>query len=193
MNFEPSASGGRRLNWSWNRLVTNMIPNMANSGNPEFSPEETDTVFDFQITNPQPKKLTPSTFYITNITPHQSLAEKTYKRLIKESILTEDPPAVDTKKIGKNMLNQFSFLPIFSQKKLVCLLFLWEEELMRWRILEEEEAEIKTVLAEERSSGGHAGELEKRLLELEGLKKLKPSMRSSQAQQSEALPSYSAT
>jgi hypothetical protein len=170
-----------------------MVPNMANSGNPEFSTEETDKIFDFQITNPEPKKLTASTLYIANITPHQSIAEKTYKRLIKEGMLIENPPAVNTKKIGKNLTNQFSFLPIFGQKRLVCLLFDWEEELMRWRLLEEEEEEIKVVLAEERGSGGHAGELEKRLLEIEGLKKLKPSMRSGVARQGETLPSYTAT
>jgi hypothetical protein len=71
---------------------------------------------------------------------------------------------------------QFSFLPVFGQKKLVCL-FLLEEELMRLRLLEEEEAEIKVVMAEERGSGGHADELENRLLELEGFNRLKPSMR----------------
>jgi hypothetical protein len=47
MNSDPSASGGRKLSWSWGRLVTNMVPNMANSGDPEFSPEEADEVFVF--------------------------------------------------------------------------------------------------------------------------------------------------
>lgn len=61
---------------------------------------------------------------------------------------------------------------------------------MRFRLLEEEETEIKTVIEEERRHGGRTGELEKRLMELEGLKRLLPSMRSDEARRSEALPSY---
>jgi len=65
----------------------------------------------------------------------------------------------------------------------------------RWRILEDEEREIQTVLREEQEAGGDqakVGHLEKRLMEINGLKKLKPSLREREARgDAEVLPGYS--
>ena len=65
----------------------------------------------------------------------------------------------------------------------------------RWRVLEDEEREIQTVLKEEQEAGGdHAkvGHLEKRLMEIDGLKKLKPSLREREVRgDAEVLPGYS--
>jgi hypothetical protein len=68
-------------------------------------------------------------------------------------------------------------------------LFFWEEEQQRWRVLDEEK-DIETVLEAERSTGGVVGTLETRLKELEGLIKLKPSIRSEMARDAEVLPAY---
>jgi len=116
---------------------------------------------------------------------------------VKEGLITTDPPGVDTKKIGKEFTNKFATIPVYAQKRLICLLFAWEEELMRWRLLEEEEAEIEVVLGEEREHGGEGrtGELEKRLLEVMGLMRVKPSNRQEArphgAHESDLLPAYS--
>ena len=69
-------------------------------------------------------------------------------------------------------------------------MFFWEEEQQRWRVLEDEEKDIETVLEAERSTGGVVGTLETRLKELEGLIKLKPSIRSDMARDAEVLPAY---
>lgn len=170
-----------------------MIPNLSNSGNPEFSTAELDRLFDFQISTSSPKKLTASSLYISKVVDHEGLAVKVHRKLIKEGLLTEDPPAVHTKKIGRNLTHHFALLPVFGQKRMVCLLFAWEEELMRFRLLEEEEAELKVIIEEEQRDGGNVGEMEKRLLELEGLKKLLPSLRGHEAREAEKLPAYTAT
>lgn len=39
-------------------------------------------------------------------------------------------------------------IPIHRQRKLVCMLFFWEEELMRWKLLDEEQKEIQGLLDE---------------------------------------------
>lgn len=70
-------------------------------------------------------------------------------------------------------------MPVFAQKRLDWLLFAWEEECLRWRLLEEEEAAIWVMLEAERDRSGEewVGELEKRLLEVRGLMGVKPSLR----------------
>ena len=64
----------------------------------------------------------------------------------------------------------------------------------RWRVLEDEEREIRIVLSEERAAGGGLGavsNLEMRLMEIQGLKRLKPSLRERRAnEQAENLPEY---
>lgn len=179
MESTRDASGNRHLSWSWSRFITNTIPNFANSSNPELSTSELDTLFDFQTACARPKQLTPTSLYVAKISTHESVCAKIHVKLIKEGLLTLDPPGVDTKKIDKGFANQFALIPVYAQKKLVCLLFAWEEELMRWRLLEEEEAEINVVLGEERGNGGggRVGELDKRLLEVRGLMRVKPSNR----------------
>ena len=64
---------------------------------------------------------------------------------------------------------------------------------MRWRLLEEEEEEIRTVMDEERSISGLVGHFENRLKELEGQMKLKPSLRSHEARKADVLPEYGDT
>ena len=61
-----------------------------------------------------------------------------------------EPLYVDTKLASKNLAHHFAFVPVFSQKKFVCLMFACEKE----------EREIRTVLEEARGAGGVAsGEL----------------------------------
>jgi hypothetical protein len=197
MESSRDAEGNRRLSWSWPRFISNSIPVFANDANPELTTSELDTLFDFQTACASPKRLTPTSLYVVKISSHESVCAKVHRKLLKEGLVIMDPPGVDTKKIGKGFANQFASIPVYAQKKLVCLLFAWEEELMRWRLLEEEEAEIRVVLGEERANGGEeqVGELEKRLLEVQGLMRVKPSnrkeVRPQGAHLNDELPPYS--
>ena len=60
---------------------------------------------------------------------------------------TTDQP--DTTKIDRNIVNKLAVISISKQRKLVNLLFYWEEELVRWRLLTEEEDELKEKLNSE--------------------------------------------
>jgi hypothetical protein len=64
----------------------------------------------------------------------------------------------------------------------------------RWCVLEDEEREIHIVLSEEQAAGGGlsaVSNLEMRLLEIQGLKRLKPSLRERRASgPDENLPGY---
>ncbi len=50
---------------------------------------------------------------------------------------------MDTTKITKHFANQVSKLSVHGQRKLISLLFFWEEELMRWRLMDAEEEQIQ--------------------------------------------------
>lgn len=56
-------------------------------------------------------------------------------------------PTVNTNAITKNFAHQVSIISVHAQRKLVGLLFFWEEECTRWKLLEQEEAEILRAMA----------------------------------------------
>ncbi|TKA62501.1 hypothetical protein B0A49_13147 [Cryomyces minteri] len=62
---------------------------------------------------------------------------------------TQDDPSmtVNTSLITRNFPNQLAIISVHAQRKLVGLLFFWEEECVRWRMLEEEGAEIQSFIA----------------------------------------------
>lgn len=188
------ANGKRRTSFSFYRFITNAVPNFANTSDPSVSIGDLDTVFNFQQSVKPPQKLTSISLYIAQIADNEKTATKVYDKLLKLGILCEGPPYVDTKKIAANFTHQLAIISSYAQKRLVYLLFDWEEEIRRLQVLEDEEKEIKTVMEEAEAAGGEVGHLEKRLLEIEGLKKLKPSMREGRASSRDSvhdkLPAY---
>jgi hypothetical protein len=181
-------SGKRKLSFSFGRFITNAVPNFANSTEAIFTVQDLDNLFDFQQVLKPPQRLIPQSLYVGKITQEDKTGGKVLEKLEKLGIVHPGPPYISTKGIGPNFANQIATISSFAQKRLVCMLFDWEEECRRWAVLEDEEKEIKTIEEETRRVGGDVGHYEKRLLEIEGLKKLKPSMRAKQHQQHP--PSY---
>jgi hypothetical protein len=198
MERTTDAAGRRRLSFSFNRLITNMIPNFSNSATPDsLTVTEIDKIFDFQISMKDPRRLSPASLYIMEIAGDESTSEKVFKKLISIGVLRKEGAEVDTKSISAKFVNEIPWIPTWRQKRLICLLFAWEEELMRWRLLAEEEQEIQVVLKEEKEAGSaNIGHLEKRLMELKGLEKVKPSTSEQQQNgvaEEESLPAYEHT
>ncbi|KAK3079672.1 hypothetical protein LTS18_004172 [Coniosporium uncinatum] len=159
----------------------------------DLSKEEYDNLFRYQAGLSSPKKLNEHSFYIAHVTRDLRHSRKTLESLYQSGILCEDSCDIHTERITKEFSSQHSRLPVLMQKKLVNMLFTWEEELMRFRMLEEEKTEIETVMDEERRhGGGNVGHLEKRLKEIEGLMGLRPSQRGEAVRAADELPGYSA-
>jgi hypothetical protein len=173
-------------------MVNNAVPNFAGTADPNVPIEDLDTLFDFQLTVKPPQKLIPTSMYIAKITWEEKTGADVLQKLEKLGIVHQGPPYVSTNKIESNFANKLAKLPQHSQKRLVSLLFDWEEEVRRWAVLEDEEKEVKTIIEETKQVGGDAGHYEKRLLEIEGLKRLKPSMRQARpaAHAEQAPPAY---
>ena len=100
----------------------------------------------------------------TTTTDHPGQSLRILRALQKASILSPHPSdaTVYTDRITKHFANQLPFLSIHRQRKLVSLLFFWEEELMRWKAIQEEEWDLTRVLR----SMADADEAEKEEFEL---------------------------
>ena len=115
-----------------------------------------------------------------------------HKALIKNGVLSKDSERVDTTKIGKKFVSQLYMTTSHAQKKLIHLLFFWEEEIMRWKVLLGEKGELKAIIQMEKDIGGNVGTYEKKMTEIDMLLRPKPSIRNQAMQEVTTLPEYDA-
>lgn len=187
-------AGDGKRKFSFARFMNNAVPNLA--GAPQdtnLSSREEDLAFIHQLGQPNPLVLSPDVFAHAGITPEPKVSRSIHKALLKNQVLVQGLPTVHTENITKNFANQVADITSHAQKKLINFLFFWEEEVQRWKKLIGELEELKVVIAEEKESGGNVGTYEKRLAEVEGEMRLRPSLRSQQAQANAQLPGYPQT
>jgi len=125
---EVNRSGNHELKFNWEKQRTRRIPSEFADG---LSLADKDLLFDFQIGLTEFKNLSPSTLYITNCALQEKDAKKVFERLLQIGVITDGGEGVNTKAIGRNFVNQLAMIPKCLQKRTVCLLFEWEEELAR--------------------------------------------------------------
>lgn len=182
------AAKGKRF--SFTRLITNAIPNFAldSKDDVDLSPQQADLLLIYQLSLPHPRYLGPEAFYHAGIVGHKSLSKTTQSKLIKHGLILPTPAkddvgadlmTVNTAGITKNFANQFSHISVHAQRKLIGMLFFWEEECVRWKLLDQEEVEIRGLLeeAEEGSGMGRNADLQVALRAVEMKRSLKPSDR----------------
>ena len=83
----------------------------------------------------------------------------------------------DTTKIDKNLVNKIGIISVGKQRELVNMMFFWEEELMRWRLLDEEEDEVKSALTADGMDDDTRAALRDALRVIEAKKRIAPSQR----------------
>lgn len=169
--------------FSFTRFMSNAVPNVASAPqDTNLSSREQDLAFTYQMGEPNPLFLSPDVFIHAGITSAPKMSASIHKALHRNSILDQDSPMVHTEKITKNFANQVPGITSHAQKKLINFLFFWEEEGHRWKKLTGELEELKAAIAEEEEeAGGNVRIYEKRLAEVEGEMKLRPSLRSQRA------------
>jgi hypothetical protein len=177
--------------FSFTRFMSNASPVLAGAPQDiELSSREQDLVFTHQLGEPDPLILSPQVFLHAGITSASKTSASIHKALLKNGVLEKDSSVVNTGAITRNFPNQLSIITSHAQKKLINLLFFWEEEGQRWKGLIGELDELRIVIDAEKETGGNVGTYEKRLAEVEGMMRLLPSLRSKQAKEDEALPEY---
>lgn len=138
-----------------------------NDQNPDLEPDEKESLFKYQIEQAQPEYLTPTSFAKAGIIQGENVrgmfssddgeSKKIHKALISLEILPDPSAAekatssstiapVDTTRIDKRFTNKLYFVSIRGQRRLVGMLFFWEEECTRWRLLDEEMREVEQAI-----------------------------------------------
>ena len=138
------------LSFSFSRLVSNAIPNFASDGagmTTEVHPIHRDMLYMHQLAAAEPELLDERSFYVAGVCDRERQSERIFMALLKNGVISPEG-AVDTYKIGPKFTHQLAFIPQVSQRNLINVLFLWEEEVHRLRKLGEEEAELTTMISE---------------------------------------------
>lgn len=189
------------------RFMNNVMAPMANDAKDDvdMSPAQADALLTYQLSLPEPRYLTPDSLVLAGIVDNATLGAKVFKVLVKQGLArpapspASAPPAaaggsssttaaaaapsqmtVDTTKITRKFANKFAVVSVHAQRKLIGLLFFWEEECVRWRVLDQEEVEI--VAAEGAATEPHAREeLALALMGVRRRKALLPSQRAANA------------
>lgn len=173
------AAKGRRF--SFMRLINNAIPNFARDdvNDVDLSPRQADDLVEYQLTLSNPRFLDSGSYYVAGLTDSKSISEKVHKALLKAHVVSA--PTADrslspviTSAIGKNFAHQLSCISVHAQRKLVGLLFFWEEECTRWKLLDQEESEILQAMGQQ---GMDDRNLDMALRAVEMKKRLLPSKR----------------
>jgi len=147
-------------------LMAGQFVMTSNNKDPELEPHEKESLFRYQLEQSRPQYLTALSFkeagivqgeaVSTILSSNDSESKKIYKALIGLEILPDPkvvetaPPGtvqpVDTTKIDKRFTNKLYTTSIGSQRRVVGMLFFWEEECMRWRLLDEELSEVEAMI-----------------------------------------------
>ncbi|KIW23281.1 uncharacterized protein PV07_11492 [Cladophialophora immunda] len=178
------ASGG--MGFSFNRFMTNAFPNFAND-NPErdadLTMNEKDILWTHQISGAEAAQRSPMTLDTESalnagITPSGKISARIHKELVKNGIINSNAPlGIDTTRITPKFAHQLAFISVAAQRKVIGMLFFWEEEAIRWRLLEQEQAEIETAMGVEGVSEETKKELRIRLESVKMRKSMSPSQR----------------
>lgn len=103
----------------------------------------------------------------------------------------------DTTKIDRRMVPKLASISKAKQRILIDLLFFWEQELVRWRLLCQEESQLREQLSDTGLDEGTRTYFRHHLQVVQAAKRVLPSMRHEDgqiiAQEEEQLPSYEAS
>jgi len=138
-----------------------MKPNFANDSKDDvdLSPQQADQIVAYQLASKYPRYLGENAFFVGGVTDSEANSKKVHKGLVKHGIIHPIPEdssssgqeaaetmTVNTAGITKAFANQMAIISVHAQRKLVGLLFFWEEECTRWKLLDQEEREIIDAL-----------------------------------------------
>ncbi|KAI9784657.1 MAG: hypothetical protein M1835_003538 [Candelina submexicana] len=186
----PTPTNPTRKKFSFFRLVQNAFPVFANDdpNDVDPSPQQKDYLFRYQMHQPSPHLLGEYSFFIGGVVGSKQNSPAVYRALKKNGVLSETGE-IRTERITRDFANQVRTVSVHAQRKLVGLLFWWEEEVVRLRLVGEEEKEVEEVLEEltRRGDGNNAVGREVKML-LEGVRRRKALLPSERVE--DKLPDY---
>jgi hypothetical protein len=138
--------------------MLNAFPNFAkdNRHDVDMTPRQMDSLLSFQLVCPDPRYLEPQALAVAGVVDNDSLGKKLFEACVKHGYIIPRPAGgvsasaaakdsqitVNTARMDKHLPNRLAMVSVHAQRKLVSLLFFWEEECMRWQALDHEERVI---------------------------------------------------
>lgn len=156
------AARGRRF--SFLRFMSNAFPTFANDcpNDVNLSIESADALVAHQLQQSNPRLLTKESFFFASVTDNLPYSRKVHRSLQKAGIIPVDGASmlrpgrtVDTTLITRRLPHQVAVISIHAQRRLIGMLFFWEEECVRWDVLDTEKRDIEAAA----KAGGDASEL----------------------------------
>lgn len=106
-------------------------------------------------------------------------------------VIDKDTGTPDTTKINRSMVSKVAIISVRKQKDLINMLFFWEEEITRWRLLGQEEGELMAQISLPEVDRDVKTVLEQQLQVVRATKRTPPSKRHEDGRIIEdELPSY---
>lgn len=162
-------------------FLNNLFPYSppSTSKDADMSPTEMDNLIKFQLGLRHPRYLDQYALVIAKVVD-QEQAKYTYNALVAHGFVTPppgkdetnldpSPMTVNTHIIGKDFAMKLKKIGLRAHRRIVGLLFFWEEECNRWRILDQQENEILEAM---RSPSGAESEDLKMALQAVRIKKM---------------------
>ncbi|EME41768.1 hypothetical protein DOTSEDRAFT_73985 [Dothistroma septosporum NZE10] len=159
---------------TWQRRPSHTLEN-------ELPPQLKDDVFRLHLGSADFARLDEHSLITADICT-RNYAEKILKACHSTGIIDPATGYPVTEKINRNMVKEMPVISVTKQRMLVMLLFFWEEELTRWRLLCSEEREVRQRLGEGALSRTYRGELEFALKMVLAKKRVIPSQRDQSGQ-----------
>lgn len=135
--------------FSYMRMLNNTLPVMRfdSAIDPGYiSLPQRDLVYANQMVQRNPYGLSEFALQASAILDNDSAARKTYQKLQKTGVITQDG-TIDTTRIDGNFTHQLATIPATRQKQIIDLLFWWKEESQRLRKLNGEREELEGLVA----------------------------------------------
>ncbi|OCL07758.1 hypothetical protein AOQ84DRAFT_341415 [Glonium stellatum] len=118
--------------FSFSRFINNAVPNIAAAPRDnDLTSVEQDQLFDYQLGLSNPAQLSELSCFIGGITSSKTVSGQIHTALLKNNVLSDSCLAVKITAITSKFAHQLSMISSFGQRKLVNLLFFWEEEQQR--------------------------------------------------------------
>lgn len=156
-----------------------------------FESLEPDTLLAAKVVG-KPLCLCPLVIAPDETTETKQYANSCFKSCQKLGIIREDGKP-DTTKIGSDLVNKIAIISTPKCRELVNLLFFWEEESTRWRLLCNEERELERTVQDGDTSEDERIHLYEALKIVAARKRILPSLRDESGELlpgHEALPDY---
>ncbi len=106
-------------------------------------------------------------------------AKSVHRTLVSVGVLDANTHYPDTSRVDRHLVSKIGIISVPKQRELVNMLFWWEEEIQRFKVLENEKMRLEQGLKNSDESGGEGAkeEVAARLKELELLRSVVPSQR----------------